>query len=40
VDEPLQITVSVWDWDKWNEDDHMGTATMEIDTKSMQPHSP
>ena len=35
VDEPLQITVSVWDWDKWNEDDHMGTATMEIDTKKV-----
>jgi len=29
---PLEIKVQVWDWDKWNEDDHMGDSIIKIDT--------
>jgi hypothetical protein len=37
VDEPerLCIKVSVWDWDKWNEDDLIGTSEIDIDTNGM-----
>jgi len=28
----LEIKVQVWDWDKWNEDDHMGDSIIKIDT--------
>lgn len=29
----MDIKFSVWDWDKWNEDDHMGDTEITVNTK-------
>lgn len=29
---PLDLKVQVWDWDKWNEDDHMGDSLISINS--------
>merc|ERR1719183_3119424 len=34
-DFPMDIKFSVWDWDKWNEDDHMGDTEITVNTKEM-----
>ena len=31
----LDIKVSVWDWDKFNDDDHMGDAEMVVNPAGM-----
>ena len=31
----LDVKVSVWDWDKFNDDDHMGDALMTVNPSGM-----